>query len=184
MQNAGETERLTSRARGQARSLSPGRMMEEDSKTKPSRSWALPVSFFIPSMFKIKLQDKSDVSAKKKFQVKVPTRMLIILALVFVVVPVLIFLYKEAHIHENHHEAHFKTKKFIGVDSKDTFKHFLDNRQNRTSSKSGASNDENEALKGEEVATNVTKTHLRHDTKTTHNATNVERINGDNRQLF
>ena len=63
-------------------------------------------------MFKIKLQDKSDVSAKNKFQDKEPTRMLIILALVFVVVPVLIFLYKEAHIHENHHEATFKTKKF------------------------------------------------------------------------
>jgi hypothetical protein len=49
------------------------------------------------------------------------------------VVPLLIFFYKEAHIHENHDEAHFKPEKFINVDTHDVLSHFLDNKhQNRT----------------------------------------------------
>ena len=149
-----ETERLTSRLRRQ-RSVSPSRELHalddgpSSKTTKPNSTLSriIPsgfgIGFLIPSIFKIKVQDKSDVSAKKKFQVNVPTRLLAILALVFLVIPVLIFLKKEAHIHERHDEAHFKPEKFVNVDTKDAMKHFLDHHHHNTS-KTSASNDENE----------------------------------------
>jgi hypothetical protein len=62
---------------------------------------------------------------QKRFQVRLPSRLLIILALIFLVLPVLIFLRKEAHIHEDHHDtAHYKAEKFINVDTESILNQF------------------------------------------------------------
>lgn len=89
-------------------------------------------SFLVPSMFQIKVRDKSDASAKKKFQVNVPSKMLVVLGLVFLLMPLSVFYYKEKHIHEDHHEAHFKQQKFVNVDKKQALANFRAN-QNVTS---------------------------------------------------
>jgi hypothetical protein len=60
------------------------------------------------------------------------------LGFVFLIIPVLIFLQKEAHIHEHHDEAHYKPQKHVNV-NRETAMHFLDH-QNDTAS----NNDEKE----------------------------------------
>jgi hypothetical protein len=60
---------------------------------------------------------------KKRFQVRLPGRLLFVLALIFLVLPILIFLHKEAHIH-NHDSAHYKAEKFINVDTESIFNQF------------------------------------------------------------
>lgn len=61
--------------------------------------------------------DKDDYHGKRKYRVNLPTRMLFILAMVFVAVPLLVFFYKEVHIHEDHDHAHYKAEKFVNVDT-------------------------------------------------------------------
>ncbi|KAL3933422.1 MAG: hypothetical protein SGARI_003714 [Bacillariaceae sp.] len=56
-------------------------------------------------------------SPKRKFQVEIPRKLMIILAAVFLIAPLLTFLHKEAHIHENHDEAHYKPERFVNVDA-------------------------------------------------------------------
>lgn len=85
-------------------------------------------SFLVPSVFQIKLRDKSDASAKKIFRVNVPVKLLVTLGLVFVLIPVLIFLHKELHIHEDHHQPHFRQQKFVNVDQKQAMAHFTVNQ--------------------------------------------------------
>mmetsp|Transcript_18541 Transcript_18541/g.45924 ORF Transcript_18541/g.45924 Transcript_18541/m.45924 type:complete len:186 (-) Transcript_18541:68-625(-) len=116
------------------RSLSPTREVAEMSPLNGhKRPGVLSIgSFLVPSMFQIKVRDKNDATAKKKFQVNVPTRMLVVLGLVFVLMPMSVFFYKEKHLHEDHHEPHFKQQKFVNVDKKQALAHFVEN-QNQTS---------------------------------------------------
>jgi hypothetical protein len=74
-------------------------------------------------------------SPKRKFQVEIPSRLLIILAMVFLIAPILIFLHKEAHIHEDHDRAHYKAEKFVNVDTDAVLSQF---RANATSARSGS----------------------------------------------
>lgn len=122
------------------RSLSPTRELAEEMSPLNGqgggnkRSGFLAIGrFLVPSMFQIKVRDKKDASAKKKFQVNVPTKMLVILGLVFFFAPLSVFFYKEKHLHENHdHEPHFKQQKFVNVDKEQALAHFVEN-QNQTS---------------------------------------------------
>lgn len=81
-------------------------------------------NFFGNTFFKLDVRDRSDATAKRRFQVRVPCRLVTILALVFLIVPVFIFLHKEAHIHEDHDEAHFKSKNYLNVNARDVFADF------------------------------------------------------------
>jgi hypothetical protein len=127
-------------------------------------------------MFQIRVQDTS-ATAKKKFQVNVPTRLLAILGLVFLLIPVFVFLYKEAHIHEDHHKAHYHAEKFVNVDSKHAMAHFLDNHNKTT--KTSSNDEEDRMIHGEDTHGNSTDTHgnstktmLRHNTRHSfHNST-------------
>lgn len=83
-------------------------------------------------MFQIKVHDRS-ATAKKKFQVNVPTKMLCILGLIFLLMPISVFWYKEKHIHEDHHNPHFRQQKFVNVDQKQALAHFKENQNNETS---------------------------------------------------
>ena len=81
------------------------------------------------SLFQLDVRDRKDASAKRRFRVNIPKKMMVILALVFLIAPLIVFLYKEAHIHENHDESHFKPEKYINVDTHDVMAHFLDHQQ-------------------------------------------------------
>lgn len=62
---------------------------------------------------------------KQQYKVNLPTRMLVILGLIFLVVPVIIFGYKEVHIHDDHQgQSHYKTQKFVNVNTEDVFANF------------------------------------------------------------
>jgi hypothetical protein len=70
-----------------------------------------------------------DATAKKgrrrqhQYQVQMPSRLLGILALVFLIVPILIFMHKEANIRSDR-VAHYRTEKFINVNTEDVFSTF------------------------------------------------------------
>lgn len=81
-------------------------------------------SIGLPKHLDFSYRDPSDATAKRRFQVKVPTKILIVLALVFLFIPGLIFLHKEMHIHEDHYESHFKTEKYIHVNTDEVFSKF------------------------------------------------------------
>eukprot|EP00980_Cylindrotheca_fusiformis_P003878 scaffold860_cov111-Cylindrotheca_fusiformis.AAC.4 len=143
------------------RSLSPLRELRTSSPgpqpAKPSRLAAIG-SFFIPSVFKFRVHNKSDVAAKRKFQVKVPTRLL------------------EAHMNDNKSKPHYHSEKFVNVDTKQAMAHFLGNRTaSSTDEKDG--DDEPPLLESSSVAndarqSNSTKTKLRHSTRHSfHNST-------------
>ena len=79
----------------------------------------------LPKHLDFSFRDKHDATAKRRYQVKVPCRLMAVLALVFLVVPGFVFLHKELHIHDDHHESHFKAEKYVNVDTKhvwDTFR--------------------------------------------------------------
>jgi hypothetical protein len=71
---------------------------------------------------------------KHKYRVSLPTNMILVLAVIFVIVPLLIFFYKEVHIHDDHHEPHYKSEKFINVDTHYVMSHFRDNHHHQSSS--------------------------------------------------
>jgi hypothetical protein len=77
---------------------------------------------------------------KHKYRVSLPTNMILVLAVVFVIVPLLIFFYKEVHIHEDHHYPHYKSEKFINVDTHDVMSHFRDNHHHQSSRSHSSSN--------------------------------------------
>ncbi|KAG7341952.1 hypothetical protein IV203_007044 [Nitzschia inconspicua] len=68
---------------------------------------------------------------QRKFHVDIPSRLLAILAIVFLIGPLIIFLHKEAHIHDVHREAHFKPEKFVNVDTESVLSQFRDNNITR-----------------------------------------------------
>lgn len=78
----------------------------------------------LPQHLDFSYRDPSDATAKRRFQVKVPTKLLGALALVFILIPGLIFLHKEIHIHEDHYESHFRTEKYIDVNTDEMFSKF------------------------------------------------------------
>jgi len=78
-------------------------------------------SIALPQHLDFSFRDHSDATAKRRFQVKVPCRLLAVLSLVFIIVPGLIFLQKEMHIHEDHYESHFKTEKYVNVKTEEVF---------------------------------------------------------------
>ena len=49
--------------------------------------------------------------------------MLVVLTVIILIVPMLIFFYKEVHM--GHNEAHYKSEKFINVDTHDVMSHFF-----------------------------------------------------------
>jgi hypothetical protein len=125
--------------------------------------------FLPPSILQYSVRDKSDASAKRRYNVNIPTRMITILVLVFMIAPLLIFFYKEVHIHDELNQPHFKPEKFVNVDTHDVLSHLLDNKQNKNSTHSmkegsSASGDEGGGSAGEEfeqslkAAGNVTQT--------------------------
>lgn len=58
-------------------------------------------------------------SSKRKYKVHLPTGILCILAMVFLLVPLFIFGYRETHIHTDAKGPHFKTEKYFNVNTKD-----------------------------------------------------------------
>lgn len=81
----------------------------------------------LPTHFQNKAGGDSPYSkhAKKAagYKVNLPTRMLVILGLVFLAVPMIIFGYKEVHIHDEGH-PHYKQEKFVNVNTQDVFASF------------------------------------------------------------
>lgn len=67
---------------------------------------------------------KKSTASSRKFHVDVPRRLLVILAMIFLIAPLIIFLHKEAHIHEDHDEGHFKAEKFVNVDTESILSQF------------------------------------------------------------
>jgi hypothetical protein len=77
----------------------------------------------------IQHEKKSDVvtggsKQRRKFQVHVPCRLMVVLATVFLILPLIVFMQKEAHIHEDHDEAHYKSHKYINVRAADAMAEF------------------------------------------------------------
>lgn len=78
----------------------------------------------IPRHIDISYRDKTDVSAKRRFQVKVPFRLMTILGLVFLILPFLVFLHKELHMHEDQYISHYKSENYAHVNTKDVWDNF------------------------------------------------------------
>jgi len=78
----------------------------------------------LPKHLEFRFRDRIDASAKGRFQVKVPCRLMTILAVVFLIFPCLIFLHKERHIHDGHYQYHFKPEHYANVDTKDVWENF------------------------------------------------------------
>ena len=92
-------------------------------------------AFLIPSVLKFSVRDRKDATAKRRFRVEVPTRMLNYVVLVFFVLPLFLFLYREMHLH-NESDAHFKAEHYIHVDTQDVLSHLLDKPANSTTVRS------------------------------------------------
>lgn len=94
--------------------------------TSPSKTPGKPApqSGGLPTLFhKFDVRDRKDASAKRRFRVNLPKPMLVVLTVIFLIVPMLIFFYKEVHM--GHNEAHYKSEKFINVDTHDVMSHFF-----------------------------------------------------------
>lgn len=78
----------------------------------------------IPRHIDISYRDKKDVTAKRRFQVKVPFRLMAILGLVFLLIPFMVFLHKEMHIHEEQYVSHYKSESYANVNTKDVWDKF------------------------------------------------------------
>jgi hypothetical protein len=79
---------------------------------------------YLTEMFEYNLRDSSDASAKRKFRVKIPTRLLRYVVLVFLIVPLILFAHREGHIHDD--KNHYKAEHFNKVDTQDILSHLLD----------------------------------------------------------
>ncbi len=78
----------------------------------------------IPRHIDISYRDKKDVTAKRRFQVKIPFRLMAILGLVFLLIPFMVFLHKEMHIHEDQYVSHYKSDSYANVNTKDVWDSF------------------------------------------------------------
>ena len=91
----------------------------------PPRSGQKPLQLLPKNVLlkQFNVRDKTDASGKRRlFQVNVPPKLMMLLGLVFLAVPLLLFLYKEVHIHDiDEHHVHFKPEKFLNVDTEDVF---------------------------------------------------------------
>ena len=67
---------------------------------------------------------EKDDHHKRRYRVNLPYRMLFVLTMVFLMIPLLIFFYKETHIHRAH--DHFKPERFVNVKTKDVLSQFSD----------------------------------------------------------
>lgn len=65
---------------------------------------------------------EKDDHNKRRYRVNVPYRMLCVLAMVFLLIPLLIFFYKETHIHKEH--DHFKPERYVNVNTQDVLSKF------------------------------------------------------------
>ena len=83
----------------------------------------------IPSMLEISVRDKSDAAAKRRFRVQVPTRLVRYVMLVFLVLPLVAFFWKETHLHgrEDNH-AHYKPERYNHINTEDVLSHLLDDK--------------------------------------------------------
>ena len=77
----------------------------------------------LPKHLDFSVRDRSDVTGKRRFQVKLPCRLMVVLTLVFLILPGLIFIQRELHIHD-HNTSHYKTEKFVNVDTKEVWNDF------------------------------------------------------------
>ena len=93
---------------------------------------------FLPEMFEYNVRDHSDASAKRKFRVRVPTRLLRYVVLVFLIGPLVVFVHREGHIHDNSSENHYKAEHFNHVDTKDVLAHLLDKPDQKNEEASAA----------------------------------------------
>jgi len=81
-------------------------------------------SAVLPTHFDFSYRDKKDATAKRRFQVKVPYRLMVILALVFLFIPGMMFVHKELHIHDDYYVNHHKTEKYVNVNTKEVWDNF------------------------------------------------------------
>jgi hypothetical protein len=100
-------------------------------QTKPIPQAPRSGQVLLPNMLQFKVRDKKDVSAKRRFQVNIPRQYMVMLLLIFFIAPLLLFFYKEIHIHDDH--EHYKAERFINVDTQDVLSHMFD-FQNHTMS--------------------------------------------------
>mmetsp|Transcript_17632 Transcript_17632/g.43999 ORF Transcript_17632/g.43999 Transcript_17632/m.43999 type:complete len:295 (+) Transcript_17632:143-1027(+) len=83
-----------------------------------------PSSAGLPRHFDFSYRDRTDVTAKRRFQVKVPFRLMVILSLIFLLIPGMIFVHKELHIHEDQYISHYKAENYVNVNTKDVWDNF------------------------------------------------------------
>ncbi len=69
-----------------------------------------------------KEDDYNHHTHKRKYRVNVPYRMLTLLATVFLLIPLLVFFYKETHVRKEH--DHYKPEHHINVNTKDVMSQF------------------------------------------------------------
>jgi hypothetical protein len=64
--------------------------------------------------------DDHSVNSKRKYKVNLPARMLCILAMIFLLVPLVIFGYRETHLNGTTKQGpHFKVEKYVNVNTED-----------------------------------------------------------------
>lgn len=99
----------------------PGRPVISTKTTRPLRA---------TENFEISLRDKTDATAKRGFRVQVPKKMLSYFVLVFIVLPLALFLYMEVHrvaashghvVHEKvpEHHFHHDVLSLLGADNEE-----------------------------------------------------------------
>ena len=91
------------------------------------------------SMFRFDFRDRRDVSAKRKYRVNVPTKLILTLVFVFLIAPLSIFMYKEKHIHDKRYEGHYKSEKFVNVDTNEVLSHLVPSVQAQSNETDGSS---------------------------------------------
>jgi hypothetical protein len=131
------------------RPMLPQQQQQQQQQLQGHKPHVLPGQSFLPSsMLQYSVRDKSDAAAKRRYNVNIPSRMIAVLVLVFMIAPLMTFFYKEVHIHDEHHQPHYKSEKFVNVDTQDVLSHLLDYKQNKNST--SVSGDEGGGNAGEE----------------------------------
>jgi hypothetical protein len=85
--------------------------------------------FGLPTLSTTTPDEKLDDHHKRRYRVNLPIRMLAVLVMVFLAVPLMVFFYKEVHIHDGHDEAHFKPEKLVNVNTQDVISQFSNHAQ-------------------------------------------------------